>query len=142
MLWPSQKLAREQPRAKDRGKRLCDLLSLTHRDEVMRNANHLRDSLEHVDERLDAWVAQSRYSNLYLHAIIGSHQEPKGMSQRDKFTRYNTDTHSFSMQGHSVDLSALEERITEIYEKATTAYHVVEVLIARLQSPGGHVENS
>ena len=117
LLWPPNSSGK---RGVERGADLRLELSVQD-DHVVQNRN-LRNHLEHYDERLDAWIQESRHHNIATN-IVG----PQGffggpnMSQSDVFRQYDPIQKTFIFRGETFDVQKLVDGIADIQSRIRTA---------------------
>ena len=117
IFWPPgsrDKLAKK--RAQQRGEVLRYELGLVSPHPIQ--ARTLRDHFEHFDERLDAWVGQSKNRNI-VKQLIGSRAAIGGdaISDSDIIHHYDPATKMYAFRGEKFDIQALATGLDDIFKR-------------------------
>jgi hypothetical protein len=89
-------------------------------------ANHplktrtLRDHLEHFDERLDHWAANSKRRN-YVQDLIGGDSAISGVDPEDIMRWYNPATGRVRFRGEEYDLRELADAVADVLDHCMAA---------------------
>lgn len=109
---------KEKILAEPRAARLQSLMGLGP-DPVIESVQ-LRNSLEHLDARIDTWVQGSASHNISLFNIM-PHNAISGMDQHDRFMEYDPDLRELRMLSDTVDMNALDASVRTIQMAAIRA---------------------
>jgi hypothetical protein len=82
---------------------------------------HLRDHLEHFDERLDEWASSSQ-SKTFVDSNIVSNEKQINVNQRDDLRNFITESFSMFFQGTKYELLPIESEIKRILPIAEEAF--------------------
>lgn len=101
-----------------RGHHLRKCLGLPEHGHALRS-RRLRDHLEHFDERLDDWQANSKRHN-YMQDSIGSFGSVADVDLRDRMRRFDPKTGCFHFRGEAYNLTKLIAGVIEVQRRAAT----------------------
>jgi hypothetical protein len=133
MLWPAP-TDKTRHLADPRGVHLCALIGITVKDPILSNYK-VRNTFEHLDERLDEWAAATN-RNFGIHALSSIPlMGGPGASAQETFDRYDPKGNVLHMQADSIDLTALQQSVDSIKAKALAEIRRIQPLAAQILFP-------
>lgn len=99
----------------DRGKSLVDSLNIE--PDAILNDTAIRNAIQHIDERLDAWVERSEAHNVALFNI----GPISGVADSDRFFEYDPIYHEARMLGSRLSISELESAVRNVLQASVKA---------------------
>jgi hypothetical protein len=125
LFWPPQPAMRQResveqfetrvPRVR-RGRNLRAALGLPDEGHILKD-RRLRDHLEHFDERLDAWQAESERHNFVQDFIGPKNGGIVGIEDTDMMRWFDPTTNNFRFRGEEYDLQALADAVAEMQQQ-------------------------
>lgn len=105
MLWPTRRSAQE------RGEALRAALEVSD-DHPLNNAT-LRHHLEHFDERLDAWAAESP-NRIYIDHLLGPRNMIGGVAEKDIIRQYVPEENVYIFRGEEFNIQELVTAVDDL----------------------------
>ena len=122
IFWP--------PRNRRRGEHMRSLVRLP--DEHGLSSRRLRDHIEHLDERLDTWTAQSPRPfttvQIVCHDLYGD--ETRDALNASTLVIYDPGRRRVSVLGDTFDLAALRRDLLDVRERISAAFQAMSRRLA------------
>lgn len=129
LLWPpkanrakgeaDEAFAARRLATRRRGEVLCGALAIDGRPHPLRD-RRLRDHLEHYDERLDQWRAESKRKNIAMDTI-GPANAIVGLDASDSMRWYDDARNVMRFRGEEYDLNELARSIEDLLRRTEAA---------------------